>query len=64
MSRKCTYLECTPYPRCTYNPYTGQWGRGVWNVNENGQPFYDGSMRTAIQKALKSTKHSAIPAEH
>ena len=53
-----------PYPRCTYNPYTGQWGKGVWSVNENGQPFYDDSMKTAIQRVLKATKDSAIPAEH
>lgn len=30
-----------PYPRCTYNPYTGEWGGGVWRLNEEDQPFYD-----------------------
>jgi radical SAM protein with 4Fe4S-binding SPASM domain len=34
-----SYLTA-PYPRCTYNPYTGQWGRGVWRVDGNGKPFY------------------------
>lgn len=37
---KGTFLT-TPYPRCTYNPYTGEWGRGVWRVNEQCEPYYD-----------------------
>ena len=30
-----------PYPLCTYNPYTGEWGNGLWRVDENGVPFYE-----------------------
>lgn len=30
-----------PYPRCTYNPYTGEWGGGTWKVNEQNKPYYD-----------------------
>lgn len=33
------YLSA-PYPRCTYNPYTGEWGNGVWRLNEEGKPYY------------------------
>lgn len=31
-----------PYPRCSYNPYTGQWGQGTWKVDEHGSPSYEG----------------------
>lgn len=30
-----------PYPRCSYNPYTGEWGQGLWKVDGNGVPFYE-----------------------
>ncbi len=30
-----------PYPRCTYNPYTGEWAGGAWRLDEVGQPYYD-----------------------
>ncbi|MFA5776222.1 MAG: radical SAM protein [Patescibacteria group bacterium] len=30
-----------PYPRCSYNPYTGEWGSGLWKVDGNGVPFYE-----------------------
>ncbi|BCX14839.1 MAG: hypothetical protein KatS3mg088_522 [Patescibacteria group bacterium] len=29
-----------PYSRCTYNPYTGEWGKGLWKENEKGEPEY------------------------
>ena len=29
-----------PYPRCTYNPYTGEWGQGVWRIDERGEAHY------------------------
>ncbi len=29
-----------PSPRCTYNPYTGQWGLGTWAVDDHGQAIY------------------------
>ncbi len=25
--------------RCTYNPYTGEWGRGSWKIDKHGNPF-------------------------
>lgn len=28
-----------PYPRCTYNPYSGNWGDGVWTM-QNNTPVY------------------------
>lgn len=43
------YLSA-PYPRCTYNPYTGEWARGVWRLDENGQPFYDETLKPVIMK--------------
>jgi radical SAM protein with 4Fe4S-binding SPASM domain len=36
---KARYVNA-PYPRCTYNPYTGEWGEGVWRVEVEGEPFY------------------------
>ncbi len=33
------YLHA-PYPRCTYNPYTGIWGEGVWRLDERGEAHY------------------------
>lgn len=39
-----------PYPRCTYNPYTGQWANGVWRANEKGEIYYD----TSIEILLKN----------
>ncbi|OGK38481.1 hypothetical protein A3F03_03245 [Candidatus Roizmanbacteria bacterium RIFCSPHIGHO2_12_FULL_41_11] len=26
-----------PAPRCTYNPYNGEWGTGIWRINNHGQ---------------------------
>jgi radical SAM protein with 4Fe4S-binding SPASM domain len=39
-----------PYPRCTYNPYTGEWGAGLWKVNEAGVPYYDRSFAADITR--------------
>jgi radical SAM protein with 4Fe4S-binding SPASM domain len=47
---KADYLHA-PYPRCTYNPYTGEWRAGLWKVDEAGQPFYDRSRAEQIQAA-------------
>jgi len=44
-----SYLEA-PYPRCTYNPYTGEWGQGLWKVDESGQPVYDRSLAPQIEE--------------
>ncbi len=41
-----------PYPRCTYNPYTGEWAKGVWRVDEKGEPYYNESLQPIIQTML------------
>ncbi len=28
-----------PNPRCTYNPYTGEWGKGTWKYTEKGLTY-------------------------
>ncbi len=45
------YLSA-PYPRCTYNPYTGEWAKGVWRVDEKEKPYYDESLQPIIQAML------------
>lgn len=58
------YLDA-PYPRCTYNPYTGEWGQGLWKVNEEGQPIYDRSVAPEIQKVAGTMAESAnTPVAH
>lgn len=42
------YLQA-PFPRCTYNPYEGEWGNGFWRLNNIGQPVYDLSMAQEIE---------------
>ena len=39
-----------PYPRCTYNPYEGEWGGGTWKLDENGNPYYDETLKPIIEK--------------
>ena len=34
-----------PSPRCTYNPYTSDWGRGVWRM-ENSEVIYKPLVKT------------------
>lgn len=41
--------KTAPYPRCTYNPYEGQWGGGTWKVDEQGRPYYDETLRPIIE---------------
>jgi radical SAM protein with 4Fe4S-binding SPASM domain len=41
-----------PYPRCTYNPYSGEWARGVWRVNEKGKPYYDETLGPVINNVM------------
>lgn len=48
---KGEYLTA-PYPRCTYNPYTGEWAKGVWRVNENEKPYYDETLRPVIENII------------
>jgi len=31
----------SPFPRCTYNPYKGEWGLGIWKINSHGEIFYE-----------------------
>lgn len=58
------YLSA-PYPRCTYNPFTGEWAKGVWRVDMDGQPHYDESLQPIIQAMLTSGSiSSTIPLEH
>ncbi|MBZ0315945.1 MAG: radical SAM protein [Anaerolineae bacterium] len=35
-----TNFMAAPSPRCTYNPYTGNWGNGIWHLDEQGLPYY------------------------
>lgn len=42
--------KSAPYPRCTYNPYEGQWGGGTWKVDERGKPYYDETLKPIIEK--------------
>lgn len=39
-----------PFPRCTYNPYDGEWGNGYWRLNITGQPAYDLGMSGEIEE--------------
>jgi radical SAM protein with 4Fe4S-binding SPASM domain len=43
-------FQNAPYPRCTYNPYSGEWGNGVWKVDLFGKPFYDQSLAMEIKQ--------------
>jgi len=52
---KADYLHA-PYPRCTYNPYTGEWAAGLWQVDEKGQPYYDRSKAPQIKEVIDSGK--------
>ncbi len=47
-------FETAPYPRCTYNPYDGEWGNGVWKLDEKGKPYYDTSMSEYIFQARQA----------
>jgi radical SAM protein with 4Fe4S-binding SPASM domain len=41
-----------PYPRCTYNPYTGRWGEGLWRMTDEG-PIYDRTYEEIIAGAAR-----------
>lgn len=43
--------KTAPYPRCTYNPYKGEWGGGTWKLDDAGKPFYDESLKALIDNA-------------
>jgi radical SAM protein with 4Fe4S-binding SPASM domain len=51
---RADYLHA-PYPRCTYNPYTGEWAAGLWKVDEAGEPVYDRSQASQIHEVMRST---------
>lgn len=57
------YLSA-PYPRCTYNPYTGEWAKGVWRVDEKGEPYYDESLRPVIEELISSGRFDNTPSGH
>ena len=52
---KGEYLTA-PYPRCTYNPYTGGWAKGVWGVDGKGKPYYDETLRLEIEEVMAIEK--------
>lgn len=49
-----------PYSRCTYDPYTGEWAKGVWRLNENGEPYYDESLRPVIKEVLSTQRIESV----
>jgi radical SAM protein with 4Fe4S-binding SPASM domain len=51
---KADYLHA-PYPRCSYNPYTGEWGKGLWRMNEF-EPYYDRSFEETIKDVLSDSQ--------
>jgi len=30
-----------PAPRYTYDPYSGEWGSGIWRINNHGEVIYE-----------------------
>jgi len=52
---KSEYLTA-PYPRCTYNPYKGEWAKGVWRVDKKGKPYYDETLRSEIEEFVVLNK--------
>ncbi|MBU0534736.1 radical SAM protein [Patescibacteria group bacterium] len=40
-------LAESPYPRCTYNPYTGEWNKGLWLLDESGRVTYNRNVITS-----------------
>lgn len=52
------YLHA-PYPRCSYNPYTGEWGKGLWRMRDN-QPYYDESYGSIIQQVVGSDEFTPV----
>jgi radical SAM protein with 4Fe4S-binding SPASM domain len=41
-----------PFPRCTYNPYTGEWAQGIWRVSEGGDAWYDRTIGPVLQEVV------------
>lgn len=59
---KADYLHA-PYPRCSYNPYTGEWGKGLWRMNDS-EPYYDQSCRDLIQEVMLNSNVTITPMGH
>ncbi len=55
--------ETAPYPRCTYNPYAGEWGGGTWKVDDKGKPYYDETLKPIIEK-VRNEGVSSKPQGH
>lgn len=55
--------ETAPYPRCTYNPYEGIWGGGIWKVDGEGKPYYDETLKPIIEK-VRNEGVSSKPQGH
>ncbi len=53
------YLS-TPYPRCTYNPYTGKWAEGVWRLDDEGNPYYDETLKPIIEEVIATAKLESV----
>lgn len=52
-----------PYPRCSYNPYTGEWAEGLWRM-QGGEPVYDRSYREVLQDTLHGRWRTDVPRRH
>jgi MoaA/NifB/PqqE/SkfB family radical SAM enzyme len=48
------YLHA-PYPRCSYNPYTGEWAKGLWRMTKAGL-IYDRQYGANIHQVLAGTR--------
>lgn len=57
-------FETAPYPRCTYNPYEGEWANGTWKLDDQGRPFYDESLKEYIMVARKENLPKVQPRGH
>jgi radical SAM protein with 4Fe4S-binding SPASM domain len=53
-----------PYPRCTYDPFTGVWGGGTWTLDEAGAPVYDETLRPQIERARAAGQPGALARGH
>ncbi|GIK76154.1 MAG: hypothetical protein BroJett021_51420 [Chloroflexota bacterium] len=52
-----------PYPRCSYNPYTGKWGKGLWKMTQDG-PCYDTSYENIMNEVIVDDNASVAPQVH
>lgn len=41
-----------PNPHCTYNPYTGEWAKGIWKLNKKNKLFYDRSLENRVHSFI------------